>query len=434
MPRPSARTAGSPFAQRVASSGAMLTTFSLTLATSAAVGAQQGTIRSPFSLETFAARSESRSAALFGGLSLTGFSGSWGVRMSTALSGLRSNDGDQYYVPSRNCSRRGCSPYYGGGNYSSGPSVNAWSADVDLIAQPFRQLPLLRQALLGFSPYGFVGIGHYNVNAASLLNRDTSRAVWSYGLGVQHDVIGPVGFMAEARARRAVNDNSFVGGTFRDAIQYRTGLSLAFGGAPKRKAPPPRVIYRGPSSGRGPVSTRPSLPPPPAPSSGEIAAAADVIPRLLDDAESLLNTPWRAGGTTPDQGFDAGGFVQYLFAQQNIALPRLVRDLAQTGGFVAARPADMRAGDLLFFSTDGNMPPDHVAIYAGQDRFVHASATGNGVLYDTFGDGARGTWFRMHLVAVRRVVGSRNSDVRVPLPPSTPSGRPDGAPRPAEDR
>jgi cell wall-associated NlpC family hydrolase len=401
--------------------------------------AAQSAIRSPFSIETFAARNESRNAALFGGLSLAGYSGSWGLRLNTSLSGLNSTGDNQFGGGSgRDCNRFGCRPGYSNGyNDGSSLNVNSWSVDADLIAEPFRQVPVLRQVLLGFSPYAFLGIGHYAVNAASTLERDTSQSIWSYGVGVQHDLIARVGLTAEARARRSLNNNAFVGGTFREAIQYRIGLNVGLGGGPKKKQPTPRVVWRGPIPGSTPVTTSsvPAMPAPVSvsPSADEQSADA-LVPSLIDQVESLLNTRWRSGGTTPDDGFDAGGFVQYVFAQEDIPLPRLVRDLAQTGVFVQPHPTAMRAGDLLFFSSDGALPPDHVAIFVGHDRFVHASASGGGVLYDTFTDGARGNWFALHLVAVRRVLGSRNSDSRVPPSSLTPSGRPDTAPRPSGGR
>jgi hypothetical protein len=63
----------------------------------------------------------------------------------------------------------------------------------------------------------------------------------------------------------------------------------------------------------------------------------------------------------------------------------------------------LRAGDLLFFSQNGDIV-DHVAIYAGHDRILHSSSSGGGVRYDELGT-ARGRWFASRLVAARRVLG-----------------------------
>ena len=162
----------------------------------------------------------------------------------------------------------------------------------------------------------------------------------------------------------------------------------------------------------------------------EVSAA---IPMVLDAAEAQLNTRWLEGGTSPSQGFDAGGFVQYVFAQERIELPRLVRELAVTGSSVSIRIGALRSGDLLFFSNDG-ITPNHVGIYVGRDRFVHASASGGGVVYDVLGEGPRGTWFADHLLTARRVTGGRTPASRSSSPVLTPSGRPDRAPRPGEAR
>ena len=434
MPRLIHRPGRSTLARRLAHAGSLGATLGLTFG--APRLAAQASILSPFSFETFAARNENRAAAVFGGLSLAGYSGSWGLRVNTAVSGVNFNSDGSSATPARSCTRFGCRTGYSNGyDDGLGLNVNAWSVDADVIAEPFRQVPVLRQLLLGFSPYAFVGIGHYAVNANTALTSDTTRAVWSYGVGVHHELVSRIGLTAEARARRSLNNNAFTGGTFRNSIQYRMGLSVGLGGGVKKAQPMPRIVYRGPIPGSAPAPTSaPVAPLPVSASAGVDERAADaLVPSVLDEAESLLNTRWRSGGTTPNEGFDAGGFVQYVFAQEDVPLPRLVRDLAQTGVYVQARPIAMRAGDLIFFSSDGGAPPDHVAIYVGHDRFVHASASGGGVLYDSFGDGARGNWFAMHLVAVRRVLGSRNSDSRTPPSSLTPSGRPDAAPRPSGD-
>jgi cell wall-associated NlpC family hydrolase len=411
-----------------------------TIAPQHVLGAQTS-IAAPFNLETFAARSESRFGPVFGGLSLTGFSGSWGLRVSGSMSGLdvRDNNGNATF---RDCNRFSCWSNHFGDN-SDGPNVNvnAWSADLDLVAEPFRQVPVLRELALGFSPYAFVGIGHYDTNASSrsIIPDTANKAIWSYGLGVKHDLAARIGFVAEARVRRALDNSAYTGGSFRDAVQYHIGLSVGIGGGRRHNThEAPRVIWRGPIPGSVPAATPAPVPAPvtmaPAPSSiVDERAPETVVPSLLDEAESLLNTRWRDGGATPDAGFDAGGFVQYVFAQEDIPLPRLVRDLAGTGSPVATRAGALHAGDLLFFSNDGSSP-DHVAIYVGHDRFVHASASGGSVMYDVLGEGARGTWFADHLVGARRVLGTRRGESRVPSQSLTPSGRPDAAPRPAGGR
>jgi len=94
--------------------------------------------------------------------------------------------------------------------------------------------------------------------------------------------------------------------------------------------------------------------------------ASPLVESVLRTATDLLGTPYRLGGSTL-QGFDCSGFVQYVFAQHGLALPRTVRRQAEVG----LRVRDAEAGDLVFFRTDGS-GPTHVGIALGPDRFIHA--------------------------------------------------------------
>ncbi len=427
--------------QRAQSTGIVPALVVLALLPAAPISAQTST-SSPFRLESFAARNEASVSNLFGGFSLSGYSGILGLRLNGAVAGFE-HGGRQRVTetPVRFCSpRTGCRTLIRREAQSGSLfGADAWSADADLIAEPFRQLPVMRQLLLGFSPYVFTGIGRLTNNATLATGPDTSRAVWSYGAGVHHDLISRVGLTAEARVRRRLEDNAFIGNTFRDAVQYRVGLSVGVGGRSRRSnrsAPEVVVVSRGRLPALVPESAPPTSIPaaPVAPRNRFDTLDPDVlVPRLIDAAEALLDTPWREGGATPGDGFDAGGFVQYVFGQESIRVPRLVRELSTTGMIVSARAGNLRPGDLLFFSNDGG-GADHVAIYVGRDRFVHATASGGGVMYDVLGEGARGIWFATHLQSVRRIIGARTT-VSPPATPyrtpaRVPSSRPDNAPKP----
>jgi cell wall-associated NlpC family hydrolase len=106
---------------------------------------------------------------------------------------------------------------------------------------------------------------------------------------------------------------------------------------------------------------------------------------LLQRALALLGTPYRWGGTSPDRGFDCSGLVGYVFRTAlGIDLPRVSREQAKTGELVADRAA-LAAGDLVFFGRKGRV--DHVGIYVGEGKFVHAPSRGKDVTVSSMDTG-----------------------------------------------
>lgn len=102
------------------------------------------------------------------------------------------------------------------------------------------------------------------------------------------------------------------------------------------------------------------------------------IKTMLKRALTLLGTPYRWGGTSPEGGFDCSGLVGYVFRNSlGIELPRVSRDMATVGELIRDRSA-LVEGDLVFFSRRGKRV-DHVGIYIGNGQFVHAPRTGKDV-------------------------------------------------------
>jgi cell wall-associated NlpC family hydrolase len=62
---------------------------------------------------------------------------------------------------------------------------------------------------------------------------------------------------------------------------------------------------------------------------------------------------------------------------------------------------NLQAGDLLFFSSDG-MTPDHVGLYIGNDRFVHAEKKAGRVIVTALNE----PWYVQHFLGARRIVAS----------------------------
>jgi len=104
------------------------------------------------------------------------------------------------------------------------------------------------------------------------------------------------------------------------------------------------------------------------------------IKTVLQKALALLGTPYRWGGVDPDKGFDCSGLVGYVFRSAlGIELPRVSRDMAkraEVGELITDR-TELSAGDLVFFGRRGRV--NHVGIYVGEGRFVHAPSRGKDV-------------------------------------------------------
>lgn len=112
--------------------------------------------------------------------------------------------------------------------------------------------------------------------------------------------------------------------------------------------------------------------------SGVASPASPLVEGMLRTATDLIGTPYRNGGSTVD-GFDCSGFVQYVYAQHGVYIPRTVRRQAEVGSKVR----NAQAGDLVFFATDGH-GPTHVGIALGPDRFIHAPSSRGVVRVEPF--------------------------------------------------
>lgn len=123
------------------------------------------------------------------------------------------------------------------------------------------------------------------------------------------------------------------------------------------------------------------------------AADNGKVQSLLRRAMTLLGTPYRWGGSNPDSGFDCSGLVGYVFRSAlGIELPRVSREMAHDDNAELINDrAALAAGDLVFFGRKGRV--DHVGIYVGEGRFLHAPSTGKDVRVDTLLTGYWGNKF-----------------------------------------
>ena len=91
--------------------------------------------------------------------------------------------------------------------------------------------------------------------------------------------------------------------------------------------------------------------------------------RAVQIANTLTGIRYVWGGASPRSGFDCSGLVQYVYARLGVALPHYT--VSQYGRGRAVSRSSLRPGDLVFFSG-----LNHVGIYAGAGKYIHAPRPG----------------------------------------------------------
>jgi cell wall-associated NlpC family hydrolase len=264
----------------------------------------------------------------------------------------------------------------------------AWTADADLVTTPaiFR---VLSPILGGFEPRAFAGVG---VEGTFDGEATRQRAItWSVGGNLAYRLSSALVVDAEARRRTPFSTNGEpIPAGFRTGWEYRVGLALRAGSAPARRRTPTIPVR---------IPGMPTLPRSAATVGIGTSRSAGAV---LSTADRYVGTRYTYGGTSPSGGFDCSGFVQYVFGKHGVELPRTSRQQGQVGARVSPAVRSLRAGDLILFAQNGSRI-DHVAIYAGANRIIHSSSSGQGVRYDDLGT-ARGRWFVERMVGARRVL------------------------------
>lgn len=133
--------------------------------------------------------------------------------------------------------------------------------------------------------------------------------------------------------------------------------------------------------------------------------AAQIDEKTIDDnredylesvVASYIGCPYRAGGMSRS-GFDCSGFVGKIYNEVfSIELPRSSSQMKNCGWRITLRSAF--AGDLVFFRSHRIGRINHVGIYLGKGRFVHASVK-HGVTYSNLNE----LYYQKRLAMVRRI-------------------------------
>ena len=125
-----------------------------------------------------------------------------------------------------------------------------------------------------------------------------------------------------------------------------------------------------------------------------------MVQTILSEAEKLLGTPYRYGGTSPGEGFDCSGLVYHVFRKAGLKLQRTSYLQSEEGQTISV--PQTAPGDLIFFAHSGDRI-NHVGIVtskAGEPlAMIHASSS-KGVIHTNV---AASKYWQTRLKGARRM-------------------------------
>lgn len=95
---------------------------------------------------------------------------------------------------------------------------------------------------------------------------------------------------------------------------------------------------------------------------------------IVNFALQFEGNPYVYGGTSLTNGADCSGFVMSVFAEFGYELPRVAA--AQCEASAKKDISQIEPGDLVFYGAYGI---DHVALYIGDGKIIHASTSATGI-------------------------------------------------------
>lgn len=112
------------------------------------------------------------------------------------------------------------------------------------------------------------------------------------------------------------------------------------------------------------------------PNRGDEVQASGNAAAIIAYAHQFIGKPYIFGATGPD-AFDCSGFTQYVFRKFGYNITRTTYTQVNQG--VHVPQSQLQPGDLVF--TRGTVSrPEHVGIYIGNGKMIHASRPGVGVV------------------------------------------------------
>jgi cell wall-associated NlpC family hydrolase len=130
-----------------------------------------------------------------------------------------------------------------------------------------------------------------------------------------------------------------------------------------------------------------------------VVRTGDTISDIIDYAQALKEvTVYQYGGQDAPLLTDCSGWVQAIYKEFGVKLPRVSRDQARVGTPIKFQ--NMKAGDLMFFSTASDKTITHVGIFMGEDYWISNLNSKKGVqVMSTWGP-----WAQNYFMWAQRVI------------------------------
>ncbi|MCK9639408.1 MAG: C40 family peptidase [Prolixibacteraceae bacterium] len=118
------------------------------------------------------------------------------------------------------------------------------------------------------------------------------------------------------------------------------------------------------------------------PVKGVEAQVTNIVPvdrdALISFAKSFLGTPYHFASSNPKKGFDCSGFVNFVFRNFKINLPRSSREFKTMGKDL--KPEEFKVGDVVVFRSFRNKARiGHVGIICEANgmhsKFIHSATS-----------------------------------------------------------
>lgn len=129
-----------------------------------------------------------------------------------------------------------------------------------------------------------------------------------------------------------------------------------------------------------------------------------LIDNIINTGRQFVGSKYVSGGTSPDTGFDCSGYLQYIFKQNGINIPRDTAGIFKTGKEVSL--TNIRPGDIICTKGSG-ITGRHVQMVSridpnGQIYVLEAKGRKWGIVEEPFKNKS--------IISVRRIINQSVSD------------------------